>query len=167
MKPFKLLIVMMLAVFAVCSSCPTGFAADAEKKDTKAVTQVVKPKTQDTDAKVKTAKGKGKDPKIKTPRAMNKSSDKSSNAPPSKGGVKTRSIWGGVLIDNRTNLIVDIYLDGVYRGTVGPWGDMYREVVAGTTNVYCRAEYDDGSYDSWEYNAVVPRDIYLRFPINF
>lgn len=171
MKPSNFLILIVLAVFGICSSMPTALAdvkkSDSGSKSSDVGSNAERPKTQDTDVKVKTSRGKGKDPKIKTPRAENKASDKSGNAPPTKGGAKTRSMWGGVMIDNRTNLIVDIYLDGVYRGTVGPWGDMYRDVVAGQTNVYCRAVYEDGSYDSWEYNALVPRDLYVRFPIAF
>ncbi|MBX3148943.1 hypothetical protein KF728_02215 [Candidatus Obscuribacterales bacterium] len=166
MKPFKFFILIVLAIFGLSSSCPT-LAADAPKTDSKTETQLVKPKTQDTDAKVKTAKGKGKDPKIKTARALNKPADKSGNAPPSKGGAKTRSMWGGVVIDNRTGSYIDVYLDGTYTGTVGPWGDMYRDVVAGRTNVYCVAPYTDGTYDSWEYNAMIPRDISIRFPIAY
>lgn len=52
-------------------------------------------------------------------------------------------------VDNRTNLIIKVFVDGTYRGLVGPWGDLYTYTLVGGTGLYARADFDDGTYSSW------------------
>jgi hypothetical protein len=91
---------------------------------------------------------KGQDPNIETDRGTNSPST-TEPAPPTKGGPRPRGLFSKVHIDNHTSWYVDIYLDSRYRGTVPPWGDLYREVISGTTRFYARASFDDGSVRTW------------------
>jgi hypothetical protein len=70
-------------------------------------------------------------------------------APPSKGGPTPKGAAGTIHVDNRTNLYVKIYVDGDFRGTVEPWGDLYVLNLCGSTTLYARADYTDGTYDYW------------------
>src|SRR5262245_32615216 len=76
----------------------------------------------------KAAKSRGssdaKDENIKQDRQPNDPNAKV-EAPPEKGGPKTRGASCRVHVDNRTLYYVDIYTDGSYRGQVSPWGDSY------------------------------------------
>lgn len=106
---------------------------------------------------VETAGKKGRgaataDANIKTQRAAN---DPAANFPPPalKSGEKAATASCVVHVDNRTTLYVDVYLDGDFRGTVGPWGDLYRTVGCGGTRLYARADYTDGSHSSWGPNV--------------
>lgn len=54
-----------------------------------------------------------------------------------------------VNFDNQTDLITKTYVDGVYAGTIRPLGGLSAPVAAGSTVLYARAEYDDGSADAW------------------
>jgi hypothetical protein len=44
-------------------------------------------------------------------------------APPQKGGQKTRGALCLLTVDNWTPWLIDVYIDGVFEGTVAPWGD--------------------------------------------
>ena len=65
--------------------------------------------------------------------------------------VDAKAIKGakGYPRDNHTTLYVKIYVDGDFRGTVEPWGDLYLTNLCGSTVLYARAYYDDGTYDYW------------------
>lgn len=96
-------------------------------------------------------KGRGAataDANIKTHRAANDPAA-STPAPGPKSGEKAATTSCTVHVDNRTTLYVDVYLDGDFRGTVGPWGDLYRSVGCGGTRLYARADYTDGSHSFW------------------
>lgn len=100
-------------------------------------------------------KGRGAataDANIKTHRAANDPAA-SMPAPALKSGEKAATVGCVVHIDNRTTLNIDVYLDGDFRGTVGPWGDLYRTVICGGTRFYARADFTDGSYSSWGPNV--------------
>jgi hypothetical protein len=64
------------------------------------------------------------------------------NRPAAKGGDAKRAALPVFHIDNRTDQYIDIYLDGYFEGTVGPYGDMYRYVDVGSHRVY--AQGDEG-----------------------
>jgi hypothetical protein len=70
-------------------------------------------------------------------------------APPDKGGPKTRGASCRIHIDNRTGYYVNIYTDGQYRGQVSPYGDSIGYVGCGDTNFYARAVFNDGSVLTW------------------
>src|SRR5450755_2563494 len=73
-----------------------------------------------------------KDENVKKDRQANDPQAKV-EAPPDKGGPKTRSAACHIHIDNRTKWYVDVYTDGDYRGEVSPWGDSTGYVGCGNT----------------------------------
>ena len=97
---------------------------------------------KETLAEVKAAKGggeKGADPNIKTAERT--------NDPSSSGGAKGAVC--GVFWDNYTNLYIKVFVDGDYAGMVSPMGELQTYAAAGSTRIYARADYKDGSYDYW------------------
>jgi hypothetical protein len=72
------------------------------------------------------------------------------DAPAAKGGGTTRGGGGcRVEMDNSTSWYVKVYVDGIFRGTMDPWGDSYVYVYPGDTTIYARADFTDGSYKYW------------------
>jgi len=108
--------------------------------------------THPKSAKTKAAKNRGdsnaKDENIKQDRAPNDPNAKI-EAPPEKGGSKTRGGYCRVHINNWTPYRIDIYIDGDYRGEVSRWGDSYGWVGCGDTKFYGRATFTDGSVQIW------------------
>ena len=41
-----------------------------------------------------------------------------------------------IIFDNYTGYFIEVYIDGIYRGTVGEWGTLYVTVKGGYTKVY-------------------------------
>jgi len=80
-------------------------------------------------------------------------------APPGKTGAGRASC--AITFDNDTDLITKTYIDGVYAGTIRPFGELSASSVAGSTVLYARAEYDDGSADAWGPIRVSCRTKYL------
>jgi hypothetical protein len=74
----------------------------------------------------------GTDNNIKHGRQLNDRDATTLEAPPQKGGPKTRGPSCRIHIDNRTPWYVDIYTDGDYRGQVSSWGDSYGGSTGGT-----------------------------------
>lgn len=73
-------------------------------------------------------------------------------APASKAAPGTASRGSSdcqVHFDNRSTLYISTYADGTYRGSLGPWGDVYSYVIAGPTRLYARATFSDGSVTTW------------------
>lgn len=96
-----------------------------------------------------TTRGAGEDPNIKHGEAAN-DPNKKVQPPPSKGGTKARGgYYCEVRVDNWTQWYIKIYVDGDYRGTVGPYDDGVVNVYPGETQVYGRADFNDGSSLSW------------------
>jgi hypothetical protein len=97
-----------------------------------------------------TGRGTGtSDQNIKTAKAAN-AKGRTIAAPVKKGGTRSRgSDLCEILADNRTGLYVDLYTDGVYRGTVSPYGDLGGWVECGRRILYARADFDDGTYVYW------------------
>jgi len=94
------------------------------------------------------ARGNAKDPHIISDTQLNDPSAKV-DPPQSKGGAVTRGGTCEVRLDNWTNLIIKIYIDGRYRGTVGPYNEAVGYAYAGETEVYARADYTNGTYSYW------------------
>lgn len=79
------------------------------------------------------AKTRGSNPNIVTkdeqPSAM--------PTPPSKGGEdKNDKVYCSIDFDNWTNNFVDMYVDGYYQGTLGPFSKTNVIVLSGYTSVY-------------------------------
>lgn len=70
-------------------------------------------------------------------------------APPEKGGRKSRQAMCRLRVDNRTPWTVQIGVEGRYNGTVAPWGDAFGAYSGGTLRVFGLAEFDDGSTLTW------------------
>ena len=111
-----------------------------------------------------TTRGAEKDPNIKDDTQLNDPAVKI-DPPPSKGGVKTRGNLCEVRLDNWTKLIIKIYIDGKYRGTIGPFDDAVGYAIPGETSVYGRADYTDGTFSYWgpkTYNCSSGQYIYFK-----
>jgi hypothetical protein len=54
-----------------------------------------------------------------------------------------------ITFDNQTDLFTKTYIDGVYAGTIRPFGALTAPATAGAAMLYARAEYEDGSADAW------------------
>jgi hypothetical protein len=90
----------------------------------------------------------GKDENIKKDAAPNDPNAKV-EAPPEKGGPKTRGGSCFIDVDNRSPYYISIYTDGDYRGQVSPFGDLVGYVGCGNTRLYARANFRDGTYQTW------------------
>lgn len=99
--------------------------------------------------KVEAGRG-GEDANIKS-REMANTEGQEVITPPEKGGATGRGAAGvcRVHFDNRTNLKIQLYVDGNHHGMVGAMGDVITYVGSGLTRVYARADYTDGSYSYW------------------
>lgn len=64
-------------------------------------------------------------------------------APEKKGGPKARAALADLHVDNWTGWYLNIYVDGIYAGQVGPYGDIWFYVVAGTHTLYAKAVFHD------------------------
>jgi hypothetical protein len=88
----------------------------------------------------------GKKPQSETKEVKN---DPKESAPVAKrAGPYTCDVH----VDNRTNLIIHrvYYIDGVYRGEIGPLGDLYDyNVLSGPTQLYAEADFTDGTRRYW------------------
>jgi len=99
--------------------------------------------------KAQTARGSAdSDPNVKTPPGPNDPA-KEPPAPAKKGGQKTRGTACYVNFDNYTPWYVEAFVDGTYRGTVAPWGDLDTVTGDGPTTIYARARFTDGSMRYW------------------
>ncbi len=124
-----------LAVIALAGA--VAFAAEKKAKEVVVEAKAQKPRGEGADANVKSGPGKN-DPTKKVP------------APAAKGGEKKRGGACGVIADNYTPWIIQVYIDGDYQGTVAPWGDLDLLAIAGwPTNAYARADFTDGSTITW------------------
>ncbi|HKR59135.1 MAG TPA: hypothetical protein VJS64_05335 [Pyrinomonadaceae bacterium] len=99
--------------------------------------------------KAPASRGSKPDANIKNDKQTNDPNAKGT-PPSSKGGGATRG--GGnceVRLDNWTNYLIKIYVDGIYRGVLDRYGNAVVYVGVGETRVYGRADFDDGSYLYW------------------
>lgn len=106
------------------------------------------PKSGTTAAQKTRGDSNAKDENIKKDRQPNDPNAKV-EAPPEKGGPKSRGYACHLDIDNRTPWIIDIYVDGNYRGQVSRYGDLVGYVGCGDTRLYGRATFTDGSEKTW------------------
>jgi hypothetical protein len=84
---------------------------------------------------------KANEVKLKAERPNNSHPLTKNQAPPSKGGAKSKGLVGRLHVDNRTGYYIDIYINGNPEGTVGPFGDLYWSVVdpSPTTSLFGKA----------------------------
>ena len=92
------------------------------------------------------------DENIRVPAGINVRDGAKEMAPSQKAEAGTLSRGSSnceVHFDNRSSLFVATYADGTYRGELAPWGDVKTYVIAGSTRLYARAGFTDGSVSTW------------------
>ena len=100
------------------------------------------------------------DPNVKAGAEVNVR-DKPSGVVPPQGRTPAGKASCSITFDNDTDLITRTYIDGVYAGTIRPFGELSASSIPGSTVLYARAEYDDGSADAWGPIRVTCRTKYL------
>jgi hypothetical protein len=145
--------VRMLTLAALVLSTSFALAADKADQASKATgkkARTAAPAGKQLDATPKPLKAGDKDENVKIAAAKNDRKNVP-EAPPEKGG-KGRGGGAGscrVLVSNYTGLLIDVFIDGAHVGMVGRYNDGTMYTGSGTTMFYARAQYDDGSYDTW------------------
>jgi hypothetical protein len=140
-------ITLFLSLSLILVAIP--LAVDAQKKGA-ASTGTAKMKMQIT--KSQSAPAATADPNIKKADATNDKSGAQTPAPPNKGGQKGKGLGPGyveVTFNNFTPWYVNCFVDGLYRGTVAPWGAMTFATGNGVTTLYARADFVDGTALNW------------------
>jgi hypothetical protein len=96
------------------------------------------------------SRGAGPDPNIKQDQNQAATNAQETPAPLPKSGQKQRGptdCW--VTAANESPWYVNVYVDGTYRGQVSPWGKGIVNARAGSTTLYGRADFPNGSYNTW------------------
>lgn len=95
-------------------------------------------------------RGSEADPNVRVDEAANPLDKPPTPEPPGKSTRgATRVDPGYICIDSRADLIIKIYVNGSFAGTVSPWGDSCGHYGPGEHRVYARAVFADRSYSSW------------------
>ena len=128
----KFLSLMITGLFLL--TCHTGFSQQTQKE---ARTVEMKRKTDKNPEVAKLKEGVNKKSNVKTDETIK------------KNGPVYGENYCDVVVDNYTNLYVKIWIDGNYKGIVEPYGKRTVYAVPGKTKMYCRADFDDGSYSYW------------------
>ena len=102
----------------------------------------------------------GDDPNFKPGAEINVRDKPSAIVPPATKNAAGR-VQCAVTFDNHTDLITKTYIDGRYAGTIRPFGELSASTVPGSSVLYARAEYDDGSADAWGPIRISCRTKYL------
>lgn len=98
-------------------------------------------------ASAQSGRGSGPDSNIKADSKANPP-DAKVPPPPEKSG--TNGARGcAVGVNNYTTWYVDIYINGDYAGTIGPWGNGGVFPPATRSTFYARANFTDGSWKYW------------------
>lgn len=96
------------------------------------------------------AQGRGGGDDLPTELPVNKKGAAAMPAPPEKGGARPRGSGMCIVhVDNRTDLVIRVWIDRENRGMVGRYGDLYQYAIAGGTELSARAYFDDGSTLTW------------------
>jgi hypothetical protein len=109
-------------------------------------------------AEAKPQAGKGEDANVKDKSEVNAIHGTQQKAPTGKkAGPDGKATftdaqgtrWCVVTADNYSPYIIQIFVDGTYRGAVGSFGKGDTITLSGPTQLYARALFDDGSYKYW------------------
>jgi hypothetical protein len=90
----------------------------------------------------------GDDPNVVTGTEVNSRTKKSDVVAPAAKTPAGRAVCS-IRFDNFTDLFTKIYIDGRFAGTIRPYGELEASALPGTTVLYARADYDDGTADAW------------------
>jgi len=150
-------------IFLITISVVSGFLATLLTSHAAAQTPDKTKTIELTSTRVAKGNAKRSDANIKHGEMANNPTAKR-GAPPTKGGKARGASGCRVQFDNSTDLYIKVYVDGSFRGTMGPWDDSYVYVLPGITKVYARADFTDGSFRYWgpkEYDCGT--DEYINF----
>ncbi|HNJ44112.1 MAG TPA: hypothetical protein PKZ53_26750 [Acidobacteriota bacterium] len=144
---------LLLSVILLGSWIPTTGVTSQNRKKPAAIAR-----HKVTDEGQAAKSGTQVDPNIQVAGPLNPDNPAQSRpAPPQKGGEKPKGGTFSLLqIDNRTRFIINIYVDGVYRGAVDAWGNSEGFLDSGEHRVYGKAQLDSGTTVTWG-----PRVIFL------
>jgi hypothetical protein len=132
------LLTALAAVLAASSSPATARAAGGSQR----VRREVK----------KAAAARDSDRNIKIDRQATPTSVRT-QGPQARGGARTRGAWGQVHVESHSGYFLDIYVDGDYAGTVGPYADLTAWATAGGHTLYGRAFGADWSWGPWQFTV--------------
>lgn len=90
----------------------------------------------------------GDDPNVKTDVEINVRNKSSDVVSPLAKTPRQQQLCA-ITFDNQTDLFTKTYIDGRYSGTIRPFSEVSTGAVPGSTMLYARAEFDDGSADAW------------------
>ncbi|MFH1197169.1 MAG: hypothetical protein V1720_15840 [bacterium] len=123
--------------------------------------QTYKGGNQSVETKASKSRGAGEDENIKSNVKVNSKDAADKFLPPyAKGGEKSRASNIKVIVENWTPYYVDIYNDGYYQGTIGPWDDSYFMDYGDAIELYGVATFDDGSTLTWGPHYVANDEYY-------
>jgi hypothetical protein len=141
MSPFRPFVPVIAVLFGVALAT-SPLAAQAK----------VDGKARDRASTARGATNPADDENIRTATGVNVKGEPGEPAPDAKApeGTASRGTTScKIHYDNRTNLYVAAYAEGIFRGDVAPWGDLYTYVIGGQTRIYARAGFTDGSVSTW------------------
>lgn len=135
------------SVFAQNSNKSTKSSKDKDKNKKK------KEEVIELNAMKIESRGEEADKNIKNDSSLNEMNNKM-DAPAEKMGASRGSsaahpYYCEVHTDNYTSYYIKIYVDGSYRGTVPPYGNILYYAYPGATEVYAKADFTNGSSLSW------------------
>ena len=157
------LLVVIVAAMATALMTAGSAAVPPQNKTTEAKTPAKSQrKHQARGDKAQIGQAGSADTNIKMQRTPN-SKNASAPAPQAKGGPKSRAELCRFHVDNRTAYTIDVYTDGDYRGSVGPWDDVYGWIEDGAS-LYARADFDDGTYKYWNRRASYCPMTWILYP---
>ncbi len=145
-KLFFMLIALVILSVSVAFS-PVSLITETEAQNSnKKVRQ-----TKSEKVTQKSEKGSGtEDKNVTAMRSQNSKNSKSTKTKTRGNGQRTCNID----LINDTGYVIDIYIDGRYRGTISEYDSNYTTTGSGATKLYARAEFDDGTFLYWG-----PKDI--------
>jgi hypothetical protein len=108
-------IILSIIFFFAATILSTNYAQEKKSVDVKA-------------KKVETSRGENPNIKFSVPKT-----DDNPEAKPEK----ERGAYCGIDFKNYTGYYIDIYVNGYYKGTLGPWADGSVTVYSGYTTIYC------------------------------
>jgi len=147
LRLFSMAILVAFA-FAACNQQPAKKETSDTDTTNKQGAMVNEQKKEEKQVDNQSARGEGKsDENVQTPKAKN--DPQASNQAPENRGDVYGSDYCDVKLRNYTGYYIDIYVDGSFRGTLGPWEDRVSWAIPGKTKLYGRADFDDGSWLYW------------------
>lgn len=141
MSPFRRIVPVVAILFGLAFATTSLAAQDK-----------VEGKARDRANTARGATNPADDENIRTATGSNVRGATGEPAPDAKapeGTASRGSTSCKVHYDNRTSLYVATYAEGIFRGDVAPWGDLYTYVIGGQTRLYARAGFTDGSVSTW------------------